>query len=617
MFSTSPVRFGRSAQNDLPLPETYVSEWHGAIRFEADVIEVTDLGSTNGTTLDGQKLVPGAPVRAEGSTVFQIGPLMMLVEPVFDETEDPGVAHTMLHTPPVKAVAPQAWAGGAAAPSPAGPPAASVQPAFNPPTLFGDRPFPAPQVEPMPSGAPNHAVEPRGRVATTQPPPSAQQEGAVPTFNPPTLFGMSADSMKPQQPPAPVPAAAPQPFANGPISFNPPTLFGVSPKDVLAQGPPRAASPPPAAPGMTPKAAPEAAAKSLNPPTLFGDRPVMPPPEPAPPAMQPALLRSGAVAKSGNPPTLFGVATGAVARAPGAPAKPSNGDRGLAPGVVPPSPAAPASDGAQRAAGPAWPAPIEAEAAKPSASWPAPAPAADDRFRFTSPPQAQAPAQAHAPEPAPPPRPAAFVPVAAPAAIANAGTPVGSTRAMSADDRPDLKTQAVLRAFCDAFVDLRRGFEEAGAELGVRTVSGSSPLHLARDGAELLRYMTEASADPVARGQELRAFIADFAVHQVAMMEGVNRGMRAMLSALDPQEFGIEKGPSFMRILDKDRWRLYTEQFSELLETDHELNQRVFGSEFAEGYASVIYGAKGGGRGRDEEDKPRRSPSKPTRRRRP
>lgn len=601
VFTTSPVRFGRSAQNDLPLPETYVSEWHGAIRFDADMIELTDLGSTNGTTLDGQKLVPGAPARAEGSTVFQIGPLTMLVEPVFDDADVAGVAQTMLPTPrPAWPVDAGAQAAAAAPPSPA------VQPAFNPPTLFGDRPVLAPQADPMPAMAAN-ATEPRGRVPTQLPPESAPSQGGVGAFNPPTLFGMSADSVKPPQPEQP--AGASVPAAQAPISFNPPTLFGVSPKDVLAQGAPRAASPPPVAPGMTPKAAPEAAAKSLNPPTLFGDRPVMAPPEPAPPAVQPGFLRSGAVAKAGSPPTLFGVATGAVARVPGGSAKPSEG-RGLAPGVVPASPAPPATGMAPPAAGPAWPAPSDPEPAKPAASWPAPASATDDRFRFTSPPQAPQPALV-----APPP-PAAFVPVPAAVPVASAGTPVGSTRAMSADDRSDLKTQAVLRAFCDAFVDLRRGFEEAGAELGVRTVSGSSPLHLARDGAELLRYMTEAGADPVARGQELRAFIADFAVHQVAMMEGVNRGVRAMLSALDPQDFGIEKGPSFMPILDKERWRLYTEQFSELLETDHELNQRVFGSEFAEGYASVIYGSKGGARGREDEDKPRRSPSKPTRRRR-
>jgi len=168
---------------------------------------------------------------------------------------------------------------------------------------------------------------------------------------------------------------------------------------------------------------------------------------------------------------------------------------------------------------------------------------------------------------------------------------VGMTRAMGAGERSELKTHAILRAFCDAFVDLRRGFEEAGSELGVRTVSGATPLYTSRDGAELMKYMTEPAADPVARANELRAFIGDFAAHQVAMMEGVNRGVRAVLSSLDPQGYEIEKGPRFMPILDKERWRQYTERFGALLDSDHELNSMVFGAEFAEGYAEIIYGA--------------------------
>lgn len=170
---------------------------------------------------------------------------------------------------------------------------------------------------------------------------------------------------------------------------------------------------------------------------------------------------------------------------------------------------------------------------------------------------------------------------------------VGMTRSLGAGDRSELKTQSLLRAFCDAFVDLRRGFEEAGSELGVRTVSGATPLYSARDGAELMKYMAEGSADPVARANELKAFIADFAAHQVAMMEGVNRGVRAVLISLDPQGYDIEKGPRFMPILDRERWRQYTDRFGALLESDHELNALVFGAEFAEGYAEVIYGARG------------------------
>ncbi|MCG5056047.1 MAG: FHA domain-containing protein [Myxococcales bacterium] len=610
-FSTSPVRLGRNAMNDLPLPETYVSEWHGAIRFDADTIEYTDLGSTNGTMLEGVKLTPGTPARVEGPTVFQIGPLTMLIEPVFGaELSGPvGTADAFPETPPPAR-------GGGQAPV-AGEMALGVTEApptrFNPPTLFGDRPQP-----PLPASA---AAPPAAR----QPPPAAgdlrerrdTREPPAAALNPPTLFGMSAGVFRSPSPAPPAPSPSPAPPAAAPApapvvappppgpsgapSFNPPTLFGLSPAEIAGM---RVPSPKPAASDPAP-AAELGAVKRTNPPSLFGTEPatVAPPgPAAAPPGPSP-LLRSGAL-KGQSPPTLFGVASGAIAKpvqpapatsvpaAPApvaAPAGPSLRPGGPLPGMAPASGFVP---GAFASPGP----PAEA----PRFGYPEPTvPAPDLRAPGLAPPVG-APVFVPSPAPAGP----AFVsagssaPAAAPGASSSMDAAVGSTRAMSTGQQADLRVHAALRAFCDAFVDLRRGAEEAGAELGVRTVSGSTPLHSARDGAELMAYMTESGADPTARAQELRALTADLAVHQVAMMEGVSRGVRALLASLDPQECGIEKGPRFMPILDKEGWRRYTERFAALMESDHELNALVFGPEFAEGYASVIYGSQSRGRRR-------------------
>jgi hypothetical protein len=66
-FTRSPVRIGRSARNDLSLPQQFVSAWHGRIDFDDAGARYTDLGSTNGTLLNG------APVEARTAVPLQPG----------------------------------------------------------------------------------------------------------------------------------------------------------------------------------------------------------------------------------------------------------------------------------------------------------------------------------------------------------------------------------------------------------------------------------------------------------------------------------------------------------------------------------------------------------------
>jgi len=48
--------FGRKAENDVQITDPYVSGKHGKIEVEVDGIYLTDIGSTNGTLLNGEKL---------------------------------------------------------------------------------------------------------------------------------------------------------------------------------------------------------------------------------------------------------------------------------------------------------------------------------------------------------------------------------------------------------------------------------------------------------------------------------------------------------------------------------------------------------------------------------
>lgn len=77
-FSTAPVRLGRNPLNDLTLDYGFVSQWHGVIKFDRNEIIFVDLGSTNGTLLDGQRVHERTPVRVSGpNSALSIGSLQI------------------------------------------------------------------------------------------------------------------------------------------------------------------------------------------------------------------------------------------------------------------------------------------------------------------------------------------------------------------------------------------------------------------------------------------------------------------------------------------------------------------------------------------------------------
>ncbi len=58
-FDQTRVLIGRSASADVRLPHAAVSESHAALRLDGSVYALTDEGSTNGTRVNGVRLVPG------------------------------------------------------------------------------------------------------------------------------------------------------------------------------------------------------------------------------------------------------------------------------------------------------------------------------------------------------------------------------------------------------------------------------------------------------------------------------------------------------------------------------------------------------------------------------
>lgn len=150
---------------------------------------------------------------------------------------------------------------------------------------------------------------------------------------------------------------------------------------------------------------------------------------------------------------------------------------------------------------------------------------------------------------------------------------------------PDERMRRVAEALCAAIVGLRKGHEQLGSEIGVRTVAGNSPLHRAQSGREVLAYLSDPTANLNARLEELNALCADLGVHQLALMEGFNQGVQTLLHGLDPRAHGLAGGAAML--LKRKQWDAYVEQFQSLLGDEQELHGRVFGEDFARAYASV------------------------------
>jgi predicted component of type VI protein secretion system len=156
------------------------------------------------------------------------------------------------------------------------------------------------------------------------------------------------------------------------------------------------------------------------------------------------------------------------------------------------------------------------------------------------------------------------------------------------------RLQRILDGFSEAFVALKKGYEEFGAEVGVRPLAGSTALHRARTGREVMDHLLTLDRDVDGCLRDLRAVFADMGIHHIAMMEGITQGIRALLESLDPKLQDAQAGlGAFSRSRSRAEWTRYQERFATLIAEDTALHAEIFGAEFARAYASVALAPAG------------------------
>jgi predicted component of type VI protein secretion system len=153
----------------------------------------------------------------------------------------------------------------------------------------------------------------------------------------------------------------------------------------------------------------------------------------------------------------------------------------------------------------------------------------------------------------------------------------------------------VIGAFADAFMGLKKGYEQFGAEVGVRPLRGNTRLHRARTSQEVMQYVLDPATDPDVCARDLNAVFADMGIHDLALMEGISQSVRSLLAKLDPNSFDLKSAASSLWSggKAKAKWSGYVDSFNNLLGDDSALHAEMFGEEFAAGYASVARGDEG------------------------
>jgi predicted component of type VI protein secretion system len=171
------------------------------------------------------------------------------------------------------------------------------------------------------------------------------------------------------------------------------------------------------------------------------------------------------------------------------------------------------------------------------------------------------------------------------------GSPTPSPRENQAASQV-VQLRTLLEAFSEAFVGLRKGYEQFGAEVGIRTITGSTALHRARNAREVMDYLLQPGTDPAVAARELIGIFADLGLHNIAMMEGITEGVRAVLQSLDPRANDLDTGGSrlFTSGKTKNQWKQYLERFDQIVTDDNELHATIFSDEFARAYATVTMG---------------------------
>ncbi len=143
----------------------------------------------------------------------------------------------------------------------------------------------------------------------------------------------------------------------------------------------------------------------------------------------------------------------------------------------------------------------------------------------------------------------------------------------------------VLETCAKGLVELQSGQEQFGREMGVKAIKEFTPLHVAGSSREVLNHLLDFRHGGRERVSQLAGLFADTMIHQVALLNGVAEGGRALLGRLDPDE--IEREVKGWGKRAPQKWERFVALYRTMTSEDRVLTEMLFGPEFARAYAEV------------------------------
>jgi hypothetical protein len=160
----------------------------------------------------------------------------------------------------------------------------------------------------------------------------------------------------------------------------------------------------------------------------------------------------------------------------------------------------------------------------------------------------------------------------------------------------------VLEVFSTAYVEMRDAHGRFCDEMSLEKPPADSILQTTKNPRLVLAYLLNPSSEGASKVEELARSMADFALHQVALVSAVVEGARGVLSELSPdalQPKAQGKGKPVRRGFfasmfsneTEGLWRKYRGVFAEMVDEDR-FTRRLFGRPFARKYYAIMGGRR-------------------------
>jgi len=168
------------------------------------------------------------------------------------------------------------------------------------------------------------------------------------------------------------------------------------------------------------------------------------------------------------------------------------------------------------------------------------------------------------------------------------GAPLDSTGDIA---RFITKLHDALDAFCRSFIPLREGHAQFMSSFdlqrSLRRSQQRSQSYFAVESARTPDALAAALLDPKSKAfdapQAVEGILADLMLHQLALLEGVMRGVRALLQELSPDNVENQVGGGMSLSRHRALWNKYLEIYDGVSE-ERQAFAVIFGPEFAEAY---------------------------------